>query len=226
MHFDKKLSELTNSEIINIHLSRNASTKDFKLISTLKTLEEEMRQSSGLDKFKSFLPFMAAFAILDQIGKCYKNSEEKENHAKTKGYSSIQKALYYFGDIEDDQTLRELCLFRNGIIHDASLFFSEKIKREGDNEKKDYYCYYYCFRYSDDDKRQNLIDFPEEKWDGNFDSISPKNITNINRRVLLNKTSDIIRKLSKINESNELKISLPEKEKELIKRYFLMIPIN
>ncbi|MDB9467197.1 hypothetical protein [Dolichospermum circinale] len=135
MFSHKKLSELTDSEIINIHLSifTKTFTKDFELISTLKTLEEEMRQSSGLDKFKSFLPFLAAFAILDQIGgcyKCYKNSEEKENHANTKNYSSIQKALYYFGDIEDEQRLNEIRIFRNGIIHDASLFFSEKI--EGD----------------------------------------------------------------------------------------------
>jgi len=218
MIFDKKLSELTDSEIINIHLSRKTLTKDFELISTLKTLEGEMQQSSGLDKFKSFLPFLAAFAILDQIGgcyKCYKNSEEKENHAKEKKYKSFQKALYYFGDIEDEQTLNAIRIFRNVIVHDACLFFFD--------ENKDYY---YCFRYSDDDKRPNLIDFPEEKWDGNFESISSKNITSINRRALLNKTSDIIRKLSEINELNELKISLPGEKKELINRYFLMIPRN
>jgi hypothetical protein len=212
MHFEKKLSELTNSEIINIHLSRNASTKDFKLISTLKTLEEEMRQSSGLDKFKSFLPFMAAFAILDQIGKCYENTEKKASMAKIKnGGNSILKALYYFGDIEDEQTLNEIRVFRNSIVHDASLFTVDK------NE-------HYYFRYSDNNETSNLINSAEEKWDGNFDSISPKNMTIVNRKVLINKTSDIIRKLSKINESNELKISSPEKE--LIKRYFLMIPIN
>ena len=49
-------------------------------------------------------------------------------------------------------------------------------------------------------------------------------MTIVNRKFLINKTSDIIRKLSKINESNELEISLPGKE--LIKRYFLMIPRN
>jgi hypothetical protein len=217
MHFEKKLSELTNSEIINIHLSRNASTKDFKLISTLKTLEEEMRQSSGLDKFKSFLPFMAAFAILDQIGKCYENTEKKASMAKIKnGGNSILKALYYFGDIEDEQTLNEIRVFRNSIVHDASLFAVDVDK----NQIKEYY----YFRYSDNNETSNLINSAEEKWDGTFDSISPKNMTIVNRKFLINKTSDIIRKLSKINESNELKISLPEKE--LIKRYFLMIPIN
>ncbi|MBD2629751.1 hypothetical protein [Trichormus variabilis] len=223
MLFYKKLSELTDSEIINIHLSRNASTKDFKLISTLKTLEEEMRQSSGLDKFKSFLPFMAAFAILDQIGKCYENSEKKESMAKIKingdTPNAILKALYYFGDIEDEQTLNEIRIFRNSIVHDASLFIVEKNKINEINE-------YYCFRYSDNNETSNLINSAEEKWDGNFDSISPKNVTIVNRKVLINKTSDIIRKLSKINESNELKISLPDKEKELINRYFLMIPRN
>ncbi|MBD2571407.1 hypothetical protein H6G59_26725 [Anabaena lutea FACHB-196] len=218
MLFDKKLSELTDSEIINIHLSRKTLTKDFELISTLKTLESEMQQSSGLDNFKSFLPFLAAFAILDQIGgcyKCYKNSEEKENHAKEKKYKSFQKALYYFGDIEDEQTLNEIRIFRNSIVHDACLFFFEQKKNE-----------YYCFRYSDNNETSNLINSAEEKWDGNYDSINPKNMTIVNRKLLINKTSDIIRKLSKINESNELKISLPDKEKELIKRYFLMIPRN
>jgi hypothetical protein len=67
---------------------------------------------------------------------------------------------------------------------------------------------------------------PEEKWDGTFDSISPKNMTIVNRKFLINKTSDIIRKLSEINELNELKISLPGEKKELINRYFLMIPRN
>lgn len=217
MLFHKKLSELTNSEIINIHLSRNASTKDFKLISTLKTLEEEMRQSSGLDKFKSFLPFMAAFAILDQIGKCYENTEKKASMAKIKnGGNPILKALYYFGDIEDEQTLNEIRIFRNSIVHDASLFTVDVDK----NKIKEYY----YFRYSDNNETSNLINSAEEKWDGNFDSISPKNMTIVNRKFLINKTSDIIRKLSKINESNELEISLPGKE--LINRYFLMIPIN
>ncbi len=220
MIFDKKLSELTDSEIINIHLSRKTLTKDFELISTLKTLEGEMQQSSGLDKFKSFLPFLAAFAILDQIGgcyKCYKNSEEKENHAKEKKYKSFQKALYYFGDIEDEQTLNEIRIFRNSIVHDASLFTVDKNKIKKIKE-------YYYFRYSDNNETSNLINSAEEKWDGNFDSISPKNMTIVNRKFLINKTSDIIRKLSKINESNELEISLPGKE--LIKRYFLMIPRN
>ena len=214
MLFDKKLSELTDSEIINIHLSRKTLTKDFELISTLKTLEEEMRQSSGLDKFKSFLPFMAAFAILDQIGKCYENTEKKASMAKIEnGGNPILKALYYFGDIEDEQTLNEIRIFRNSIVHDASLFTVDKNQ-------------YYYFRYSDNNETSNLINSAEEKWDGIYDSINPKNMTTVNRKVLINKTSDIIRKLSKINESNELKISLPEKEKELIKRYFLMIPIN
>ena len=221
MIFDKKLSELTDSEIINIHLSRKTLTKDFELISTLKTLESEMQQSSGLEKFKSFLPFLAAFAILDQIGKCYENSEKKESMAKIKintdTPNAILKALYYFGDIEDEQTLNEIRIFRNSIVHDASLFTVDKNKIKKIKE-------YYYFRYSDNNETSNLINSAEEKWDGNFDSISPKNMTIVNRKFLINKTSDIIRKLSKINESNELEISLPGKE--LIKRYFLMIPRN
>jgi hypothetical protein len=221
MIFDKKLSELTDSEIINIHLSRKTLTKDFELISTLKTLEGEMQQSSGLEKFKSFLPFLAAFAILDQIGKCYENSEKKESMAKIKintdTPNAILKALYYFGDIEDEQTLNEIRIFRNSIVHDASLFTVDKNKIKKIKE-------YYYFRYSDNNETSNLINSAEEKWDGNFDSISPKNMTIVNRKFLINKTSDIIRKLSKINESNELEISLPGKE--LIKRYFLMIPRN
>jgi hypothetical protein len=178
-----------------------------------------MRQSSGLDKFKSFLPFLAAFAILNQIGNCYENSEKKASMPKinrnTPTPTPILKALYYFGDIEDEQTLNEIRIFRNLIVHDASLFFFEESKNE-----------YYRFRYSDNNETSNLINFAEEKWDGNFDSISPKNVTTVNRKVLINKTSDIIGKLSKINESNELKISLPGKEKELINRYFLLIPRN
>ena len=147
-----------------------------------------MRQSSGLEKFKSFLPFLAAFAILDQIGKCYKNSSIKESIAKKNKYNSIEKALYYFGDIEDERTLKEIRLFRHGIVHDASLFFFEKTKNE-----------YYCFRYSDNNETSNLINFAEEIWDGNFDSISPKNMTIVNRKVLINKTSHIIGKLSELN---------------------------
>jgi hypothetical protein len=52
-------------------LQSNTNTKDFTIASSLQFIDKEMRQSRGRDLTARYVPLLAAFAILDQIGGCY-----------------------------------------------------------------------------------------------------------------------------------------------------------
>ena len=74
----KKLSDLTEEEIIDIHIGEQVGSvklSDFEVVSTLCLARESMRCALGNLRTRFVCVPMAAFAILDQLGGCYSLKE-------------------------------------------------------------------------------------------------------------------------------------------------------
>lgn len=167
----KLLKQLNLDEVIYAHLTRSyhTNTRDHLLRSCLHEVEEEMRQSRGLQVTSRYAPVMCAFALLDQIGSTY--SDLSKQPYPDKNASGIKKALYYWaGYSANDPETKALYAFRNGIDHDGSLTSEAK---SGE---------WYIFRY-----RQNLgspVELSQTPWDGTAATLGSETTTLIDVREL------------------------------------------
>lgn len=208
MNYAKPLGSLDLNEVVDIHLRRSdAWTDDFRIHSSLDTMESEMRHAICYENSKTFLPLMAGFSILDQLGTCY-------SHARLPRYpdnraSGIKKALYYFlGYSPNGPETKAFYGLRNAIMHEAALTTHT---REGDH---------YWFRW--EPSQANPIKVSTRPWDGAFGSLRPDTVTTINPKLLVDQLSGTLNELANMNRRGELQVELPKEE--IILRHFLLLP--
>ena len=175
----KHLSLLDQDEIVYCHLSlrQPERTLDFFVTSCLEAIETEMRQSRGTRLTANYVPLLAAFAILDQIGSCY---ADKRNPVHPSGGSAIHHALYHFAGMDPmSEEVKALYALRNGLVHDASL--TSYAKKTGQ---------WYIFRY--DHKLACAIKLPATPWDGTASGLGGSPITFINPRLFTDQVSEAL----------------------------------
>lgn len=210
MHISKPWNQLSESEVINIHLySEISTTTDYIILSTLRRIEREARHAIANEYSKSFLPLMACYAILDQVGKCYKNKQKSPyTHQNANG---IKKAAYYFLGYEENGDLtKTLYGLRNGIVHDASYVSHAK---DGSH---------YWYRW--DDEQTEIIRTPSMPWDGTLGSRSDSNCSFVNPKVFMDSVSEMLNRMMDLNKSGYLSLSMDGGVDELALRYLHLKP--
>ncbi len=97
---DRSLVDLTILELAFANLGNRfgISLKDGYLESILPVTMQEISSARHRERSKNFLPVAGAFAAIEQIGFCYKNSE-KPDFTNSKA-SCIKKAMHYFSSLK------------------------------------------------------------------------------------------------------------------------------
>jgi hypothetical protein len=209
MTFKRRLSELGISEVATAHLSGDPKsyTSDFILYSTLIGIKQEMNHSKCYTNSQKFLPLLSGFAILDQIGNCYRNKRLPAfNNPKSSG---ILKSLYYFCGfgMGDDDSLA-LYQFRNGMMHGASLASQD---RKGN---------YHIFRYTDD--RRQIVSRAPEGWDGTETGLNKDVFNWINVSLFCQMINKAIINATELLQSGDLDFLISKEE--LLHKYMMWLP--
>lgn len=210
--YTQKWSRLTEEEITFIHACADKSIlEDCIVISTLYRTYKEANHAAFNDHSNVFLPLMGGFAILDQIGECYK--PKGMSLCRDPNYNGIKKALFYFGGYgENDEETKALYAFRNSIMHDCS-FVSHSPRDPTRN---------YWFRFQDD--INGCVQLGSEPWNGDYSSCSDKNITLVSRTNFRTLVHNLIRDLSNLHSSNQLDITLSGGANAIRSRYLMRLP--
>lgn len=201
-----KLVDLSDEQIVYCHLLAGSHIKlpDFKVETSLEYIETEMRQSRGRDLTSRYVPMMAAFAILDQIGGTYRNPTLAPAQANT---PAIKKALYNFGGYSlTDPIVVSLYALRNALVHDAAL--------TGHDQKKQNW-YIYRFNHDMDD----MVRLPALGWDGDPLTLTKDRVTWINPRRFTESVSDLLRGLRDSFEADPASISIELPGHEIVQKY-------
>jgi hypothetical protein len=200
------LSKLSDEEIIYCHLTVRVRewTSDFIVTSCLDDVETEMRQSRGIQLTSNYVPLLAGFALLDQIGSCYEDAAMAPH--PTKG-SAIERALYYFGGLPAaSPEIIHLYALRNGLVHDASLTSHDKPKSN-----------WYIFRF--DRTMADIIRLPVSAWDGTAASLGPKTTTIINPRAVTELVSTALERVRNLYFDRRSDLKLLKPATEILHKY-------
>lgn len=187
-----KLSDLSNYEVAYCHLSERGweQLKHNMVYTTLSDIETEMRQSRGNVNTSNYLPLLAGFSILDQLGTTYLDKKMKR-HPNSGG--GIEHALYYFcGYQAMSSEVKALYALRNGLIHAASLTSAD----QGSGAR-------YIFRYHH--SMNAPVQTAAVDWDGQFSTIDSTVMTLVNPRRFTDQVSsaiDCVRELLNHDRSN------------------------
>jgi hypothetical protein len=205
-------SNLTSDQIVFMHVCDDKSIlADFEVISTLHRTYREGRHAACNTHSNVFLPLFSTFAILDQIGECYK-PKNSPIYPDPKG-SGIKKALYYFaGRQPNDNESKALYAFRNGIMHDCSFVSHDKHRSD----------IHYWFRFCE--SISCYVEVASTPWDGVPSSRSDHNITLINRNLLLDLAHNVIQKLNTLFTKGELEVTIPGGAATIADNYLVRRP--
>lgn len=206
-----KLRDLTDEQIAFCHLLGGSRiwTADFVVSTGLDDIETEMRQSRGRDLTSRYVPLMAAFAILDQIGSTYSDPQLTAPPTNT---AAIKRALYYFGGFQlNDPVVKHLYALRNALVHDAAL--------TGHNPGK---TIWYIFRFNH--KMTDMIKLPASGWNGDPTTLKPDCVTWINPRAFTDWVSERLHRLRQTFEANPSSIVLEQPAADILQKYLFWEP--
>lgn len=175
----KTLKDLTLEDVVYCHLSRRGwePIKGATIYTTLDSIETEMRQSRGINIVSAYLPLLAGFSILEQLGDNYEN-KSLPKHPNSGG--GIERALYYFcGYAAMSPEVKALYALRNGLVHAASLTSSDQATQAK-----------YIFRYTSDG--QAAVRMPPTPWDGQLSTLESNCFTIVDPRVITDQVSHAI----------------------------------
>jgi hypothetical protein len=208
----KRLQSLMLDDIVYCHLSSRQPerTKDFRVTSCLEGIEHEMRQSRGIQLTSNYAPLLAGFAILDQIGSCYRD-KSKPHHPI--GGASIHRALYYFMSLAPmSDEVKALYALRNGLVHDASLTSRTK---SGD---------WYIFRY--DREMAASIKLAKRPWDGSSGDLGDDTLTLVNPRYFTDQISLALSKLRECYIDRRSDLDVLMSATDILHKYLFWTPIS
>lgn len=206
----KSFRSLDRVEMAYCHLSPSyVETSDWIITSGLDGVEETMRQSRALRTTADYAPLLCAFAILDQLGTCYRN---KAVTAKPSNAAGVKKGIHYFlgWDFNSAET-KAFYALRNGLVHDASLTCHAK---DGT---------WYIFRYSSDESAPT-IKIPATQWDGTSGNLNANVVTWVNVRSFTDKVSEAISKVREMHYSNDPDLEIVKDADEISNKYLFWRP--
>ena len=212
---EKHVDELSILELAYAHLGGASSyrLKEGLLKSILPITLQENNHARHMEYSKNFVPVVAAFAVIEQIGFTYKRNDKIEY--SNPNSSSINKALYYFADYEEgNEDVKALYALRNSFLHNASL-----MAKALHASKPSYY-----FQF--DRVIDVLVRYPEKPWDGNITTFKPEYTTLINPDKVIDLAGAVVDSTLKCLESNVLEVDLEGGRKSFSIAFLSIFEIN
>lgn len=120
----KSISQLSLEELANIHLDINSAwqcLENGNISSNIYDLNETVAAGFNNNRTKQYVPLLACFSILDQIGSAYERTDQTSAYG-----NGIKKALDLYSNFKLNQDLEFLVTLRHGLFHDGSLTYINK----------------------------------------------------------------------------------------------------
>jgi len=210
---EKDLLDLSLIELAYAHLSRTGSfeLKHSRLESILPLTLNEIKHVRSNLYSRNFVPIVGSFGVIEQIGFSYsRNDMPAYSNAKA---SPINKALYYFaGFSEGSDDMKALYALRNSFLHSGSL-----LSKATHANKPSYY-----FQFNRE--MPELIKYPDNPWDGNIETFSVNQKTEINPEKVIDLAFSIRDTALECISSGTLQVELEQGEKELYYRFLKNFP--
>lgn len=204
----KLLSELTLQELAYAHLEivpGRFILKNGVLSSCLNDLLETGTASFNNVRTSQYVPLLAYFSILDQIGGIYNRTDKACSFT-----NGIKRALSQYSSINKGSDLEMLVTLRHGIFHDGSLVY--KNSNTGTNVA-------FRMNVNSDD----LLTPAKTQWDGIYHDDMSDYVTKINLKKLQAVANAVVKecKDSLINGTTDVKTSSP---REFYYKYLFLMP--
>ncbi|WP_313599697.1 hypothetical protein [Pseudomonas sp.] len=206
----KSTSQLSSEELANIHLDighRWHCLTDGNISSNIYDLNEAVNAAFNNFRTKQYVPLLACFAILDQVGSLYQRADMESPYG-----NGIKKAFDSYSDLKSPETLDTLVTLRHGLLHNGSLTCINR------NTKTKVF-----FRMITNSKK---IYTPSKKqWDGIYHDSMADYTSFIDLKELHNKTKDILIECRRLllNGKIDIKICAP---RELFFKYLFLVCSN
>ena len=156
-------------------------------------------------KHGGWLAAIGYFALLEQIGNCFKPKKTKVRvHGNENG---IKKALKYFSKLNIPE-INALYALRCAFAHDFSLSNIKTLTSKTTHH----------FRITEGSGTP-LVMFPKEPWDGSYQNINSETTTTVNLELFGDLVEELIADLKQMAEKDQLDIALKGGAEELEKRY-------
>jgi hypothetical protein len=160
-------------------------------------------------KHGGWLAAIGYFALLEQIGNCFK---PKETLVRVHGNENgIKKALKFFSKLTKEE-IAALYALRCAFAHDFSL---SNLKTEGSKRV-------HTFRVTEGSGTP-LVLFSKANWDGSYQDIKSETTTTVNLELFGDMVEDLICRLTDMAQKDQLSIVLKGGAEELEKRYSFVI---
>lgn len=199
----KHLVDLTKDELAFIHLK--APKSGFEIYegiikSGLPILIQEINHVKCNIYSKNLVPIISSFAILDQLGYCYKRNDIPEY--SNSNASGVKKALYYLCDFFDESAdIQALNAFKKGLMHNGSLLSRGRGKNA---------CHY-SFIY--DENLTVVIEQASAAWDGDFSHLQhPSMLTKVNPAKIIELAQNAVYKAGELLEAGNIEVVIREIE--------------
>ena len=153
-----------------------------------------------------WLGILGYFSILDQIGKCFSNSERSINNKD----NDIIQALRNFTDVSEEE-IYALYALRCALIHEYSLFNMPKTKN-----KIELLVHRFSITIGD---YYPLITLPKNQWNGNFGTNFKNDETIVNVEKFCDLVENIYNYICKLFDEGKLNIKLKGGSDELLQRF-------
>jgi len=166
---------------------------------------QKLPNSTG--QYGSWLGAVGYFALLDQIGKCFK----PKSVARQNG-NAIQQALKHFTSLNNAE-IDALYALRCAFAHDYSLY---NIKSGKPKLTHNFIV--------GQGATPNVVTLPQTQWDGNLQNQAPTVKTTVSLEAFGDLVELVVHKILSCNLAGDLEILLPDGSDELVRRYMFMAP--
>lgn len=199
----KKIHELSIEELAFAHLDdtcRFIQTMDGMISSSLFDLNQTVAASFSNVRTNQYVPLLACFSMLDQIGGLYKRTNKSCNYK-----NGIKKALHFYSNVTNAIELEQLTTLRHGLFHDGSLLYINSTTGTK-----------VIFRMIQNSGA--LLTPAKKPWDGLYHNDISDYVTKIDLRELQNTTTEVIKERKKLLLDKKIKITA-QTPQELFYKY-------
>lgn len=206
----KSTSQLSTEELANIHLDINRKwhcLTDGNISSNIYDLNEAVNAAFNNARTEQYVPLLACFAMLDQIGSLYQRTDIKSPYN-----NGIKKAFDSYSNFKSPDDLEAIVTLRHGLLHNGSLTCI--------NSRTETKVFFRMIKNS-----KKIYTPPKKQWDGIYHDSMSDFTSLIDLRELHNTTKEIINECKRLLQDKklEIKVCVP---RELFFKYLFLSPRN
>lgn len=210
--YKKSVSELTDKEIVFIHLcGTSIMLKEFPLHSTIAITMRSVNANLQNIYTRQISPIISLFAILEQLGNIYYNSEIEQSNKTNPIYNCVRN---FAGEVQiSDKDIDILVALRNGLFHEIS--YATKSRSLKDKVER-----YYFFEIKDD--TDFFIKHSDQEWDGDLKNVKKEIVTFISRPRFRDFVQNCMNNAESLFEDDKLKLKCKDGADEILYKHLLI----